>query len=66
MLKDHSPGRFFVSHELKMIFAYLLLNYDIKPIAEVPEKKWVIRFQVPTPVKIQVKRRKTVWQPQKA
>ncbi|OAL04297.1 cytochrome P450 [Phaeosphaeriaceae sp. SRC1lsM3a] len=35
------PGRFFVSHELKMIFAYLILNYDFKHHESKPEKMWV-------------------------
>ncbi|KAB2111595.1 hypothetical protein AG0111_0g813 [Alternaria gaisen] len=60
------PGRFFVSHELKMIFADLLLNYDIKPLAEKPKKIWVIRFQVPMPATIEVRRRKNVWKPETA
>jgi hypothetical protein len=45
-----------------MIFAYLLLNYDFKPLQEKPKKFWVVRYQVPSPVIIEAKRRKTVWQ----
>ncbi|KAI4714171.1 hypothetical protein J4E89_001621 [Alternaria sp. Ai002NY15] len=58
------PGRFFVSHELKIIFANLLLNYDFKPLAEKPKKMWVIRYKVPLPVEIEVRRRKSAWTPQ--
>ncbi|KAF2826918.1 cytochrome P450 [Ophiobolus disseminans] len=56
------PGRFFVSHELKMIFAHMLLNYDFKPLEEKPKKFWVVRFQVPLAAYIEVKRRRTAWQ----
>ncbi|KAH7353170.1 cytochrome P450 [Pyrenochaeta sp. MPI-SDFR-AT-0127] len=58
------PGRFFVSHELKMIFAHLLLNYDFKPLKQKPTKLWVIRFQIPLPVHIEVRRRKSIWTPE--
>jgi hypothetical protein len=47
-----------------MIFAHLLLNYDIKPLAEKPEKMWVIRFQVPSQTYIEVQRRKSAWTPE--
>jgi len=57
------PGRFFVSHELKMIFAFMLLNYDFKHLAEKPKGYWVVRYNVPAPVKIEVRRRKVAWQP---
>ncbi|KAF1943936.1 cytochrome P450 [Clathrospora elynae] len=60
------PGRFFVSHELKMIFAHLLLNYDFKPLAEKPKKLWLVRFQVPMPTHIEVRRRKSAWTPEAA
>lgn len=42
-----SPGRFFVSHELKMLFAYLILNYDIKHIDDRPKAFWFGRSCVP-------------------
>ncbi|KAF9692431.1 hypothetical protein EKO04_009803 [Ascochyta lentis] len=58
------PGRFFVSHELKMIFAYLLLNYDFKLLAERAQKIWIVRYQVPLPAPIQVRRRKDAWTPE--
>ncbi|KAF1922218.1 cytochrome P450 [Didymella exigua CBS 183.55] len=56
------PGRFFVSHELKMIFAHLLLNYDFKPLKEKPKKLFVARTKIPLPAIIEFKRRKSVWQ----
>ncbi len=59
----HSPGRFFVSHELKMVFAFMLLHYDFKPLMEKPKKMWVIRFNIPGPVNIELKRRKSIWTP---
>jgi hypothetical protein len=45
-----------------MIFAYLLLNYDFKPLQEKPKKLWVVRYQLPFPVTVEAKRRKTTWQ----
>ncbi|KAI8933191.1 hypothetical protein NX059_009829 [Plenodomus lindquistii] len=57
------PGRFFVSHELKMIFAHLLLNYDFKPLAEKPQKIWVIRYQITPSAPIEFRRRKEAWRP---
>lgn len=62
-LTFRSPGRFFVSHELKMILSYMLLNYDFKPLSEKPKKIWVIRHLIPLPAKIEVRRRKSPWTP---
>lgn len=54
-----SPGRFFVAHELKMILAYLVNNYEIKPIAGRPKKQWLGQTIIPPlKVMIQVRRRK--------
>jgi hypothetical protein len=47
-----------------MIFAHLLLNYDFKPLAEKPKKFWVVRFQVPAPANLKVRRRKNAWTPE--
>jgi len=58
------PGRFFVTHELKMVFAHLLLNYDFKPLTERPKKLWIIRFQIPQPVHVEFRRRKNPWVPE--
>ncbi|KAI5459413.1 cytochrome P450 [Mariannaea sp. PMI_226] len=34
------PGRFFVAHELKLIMAAILLNYDLKMIDHRPQPQW--------------------------
>jgi hypothetical protein len=54
-----SPGRFFVAHELKLVMAYLLLNYDIKLINERPKSQWFGHVIMP-PLKaeIEIRRRK--------
>ncbi|KAK3381511.1 cytochrome P450 [Podospora didyma] len=53
------PGRFFVAHELKMILAYLLQNYEIKPIAERPKPLWIGQTIIPpVQVNIEIRRRK--------
>ncbi|KAM0321757.1 hypothetical protein ACHAPQ_009277 [Fusarium lateritium] len=35
------PGRFFVAHELKLIIASLLLNYDIRLLEKRPKPQWM-------------------------
>ncbi|KAH6842975.1 cytochrome P450 [Chaetomium sp. MPI-CAGE-AT-0009] len=53
------PGRFFVAHELKMVLAYLLQNYDIKPLAEKPAGMWLGSNLIPpVQTKIEIRRRK--------
>lgn len=53
------PGRFFVAHELKIILAFLLNNYEFKPLAEKPKCSWLGQTAIPPlDVKIQVRRRK--------
>ena len=59
-----SPGRFFVSNELKRLFAELLLNYDIKPLAEPPKRTWFIRAIIPLPTIIELRRRESTWTPE--
>lgn len=34
-----SPGRFFASQHLKLLLAFILLNYDIQPVDR-PEDEW--------------------------
>ncbi|THW20253.1 putative P450 monooxygenase [Aureobasidium pullulans] len=34
------PGRFFVNHELKMLLAYVVMNYDVQYLSERPENQW--------------------------
>jgi hypothetical protein len=46
-LMAYSPGRFFVQVELKMIIAYLLLNYDVQPLAQRPPNRWIGSAVVP-------------------
>jgi cytochrome P450 len=53
------PGRFFVSHELKLIAAHLFLNYDIKMIDERPPKQWLGSNTIPALKQcIQIRRKK--------
>ncbi|USP72974.1 hypothetical protein yc1106_00248 [Curvularia clavata] len=59
----YSPGRFFVSHELKIVFSHLLLHYDFKPIPERPKKLWVIRYGIPLPAQVEARYRKSMWTP---
>jgi len=42
-----SPGRFFVSHELKMCLFYLLTHYDVEHIAQRPPNMWIGNSIVP-------------------
>lgn len=53
------PGRFFVAHEVKMMLAHILQNYDLKPIATRPPPTWVAHTIIPAlDVKIEVRRRR--------
>lgn len=53
-----SPGRFFVAHELKMLVAYLLLNYDLKPLEERPPPSCIGRTMIPpTKATMEIKRK---------
>lgn len=31
-----SPGRWFVAHQLKLLLAYVALNYDVQPLEKRP------------------------------
>ncbi|CAI6336647.1 unnamed protein product [Periconia digitata] len=53
------PGRFFVAHELKMMFGHLLINYEIKPLKERPQPTWIGRNQIPPTASVEFRRRKT-------
>ncbi|PVI01189.1 cytochrome P450 [Periconia macrospinosa] len=58
------PGRFFVAHELKMMFGHLLINYDIKPLTERPQPTWIGRNQMPAKAVLEFKRRESLaWIP---
>ncbi|GAB7355372.1 hypothetical protein MBLNU459_g5896t1 [Dothideomycetes sp. NU459] len=41
------PGRFFVSHELKMLLAYMVMNYDVQHIPSRPQNVWFGQTVVP-------------------
>jgi cytochrome P450 len=41
------PGRFFAATELKLLLAYMLLNYDIEMMKERPAGKWVGNVSLP-------------------
>lgn len=52
------PGRFFVNHELKMLLAYVFMNYELQYMEKRPENQWFGSSIIP-PMKdvIKVKRR---------
>ena len=39
--KHACPGRFFAPNELKLLLAYVVLNYDIESLVERPRGRWV-------------------------
>ncbi|KAI2733058.1 hypothetical protein CBS147332_73 [Penicillium roqueforti] len=52
------PGRFFVAHELKLAIAYMVLNYDLKNIAERPAPTVMGNFILPSfRIQMQIRRR---------
>jgi cytochrome P450 len=57
--KHACPGRFFASHEIKLMLAYIVQNYDIKPMAErIPSYRF-LEVAIPPPwATIQIRRRK--------
>lgn len=52
-----SPGRFFVHHELKMLLAYMLMNYDVQYLPKRPENQWFGPNVIP-PMKATIKVRR--------
>lgn len=55
--KHACPGRFFAVHEMKLVVAYLLLNYEVKPIMHKPSSTDFIWMKLYTHrFKIQVRR----------
>ncbi|KAH8589744.1 cytochrome P450 [Bisporella sp. PMI_857] len=56
--KHACPGRFFSAHELKLLLAYIALNYDIEPLDVRPPNEWWSDFSLPQNVKLRVRRRK--------
>ncbi|KAK8188398.1 cytochrome P450 [Phyllosticta capitalensis] len=55
--KHACPGRFLVAHVLKMMLAYMVLNYDIEPLRPRPANKWMGMVMVP-PLKTLVRFRR--------
>ncbi|KAJ2989066.1 hypothetical protein NUW58_g3654 [Xylaria curta] len=60
--KHACPGRFLVDFELKMVIAYVLMNYDIEFLPEYngkrPENRWLAdAYFPPKDVKIRVRRK---------
>lgn len=51
------PGRFFVSLEMKLILAYMVLNYDVEPLVSRPPHKWFGQSSIP-PMKATIKLRR--------
>ncbi|PKY04920.1 putative P450 monooxygenase [Aspergillus campestris IBT 28561] len=52
------PGRFFVVYELKMLLAFMLLNYEVEPLSQRPQNKWIGGNVVPpSELSIRVKRK---------
>ncbi|KAH7379865.1 putative Ent-kaurene oxidase [Cadophora sp. MPI-SDFR-AT-0126] len=52
------PGRFFASQQLKLVLAYIALNYDIQPITARPPNDWFVGSQgPPLDVRVCIRRR---------
>jgi cytochrome P450 len=52
------PGRFFAANELKLLLAYMILNYDIEMLKERPAGRWVGQVSLPAmKATIKVRRR---------
>ncbi|KAK4166398.1 Ent-kaurene oxidase [Cladorrhinum sp. PSN259] len=51
------PGRFFVAHGIKMILAYMLHNFEMKPLKERPKPMWLGGTIIP-PVQAQIEIRR--------
>ena len=50
----YSPGRFFVSHELKMLLAYMVMNYEVQYLPQRPPNTWFGPMVIP-PMKATIK-----------
>ena len=51
------PGRFFVALELKMLLAYMVMNYEVEPLVTRPPNKWFGQNNLP-PMKATIKVRR--------
>ena len=59
LIQFSSPGRWLVAHQLKLLLAYIVLNYDIQHVAERPTNIVFGDSIVPRPsAKMTVRRRK--------
>lgn len=59
ILTLHSPGRWFAAHLLKMMLAYITLNYDIESLSKRPLNDIHGDFNIPPrSASIKVRRRK--------
>ncbi|CAG9977970.1 unnamed protein product [Clonostachys byssicola] len=61
--KNSCPGRYLMDYQMKMLLAYLVLNYDVKLADEHknqrPPSRWILEFMFPSgETKFQFKRRK--------
>lgn len=55
------PGRFFATHVLKVMLAYIVMNYDFELLEKRPENRWIGPTIVPDMRKtIRVKRRRAI------
>jgi len=53
------PGRFLIAIEVKMMLAYMVMNYDIEPLAARPPNSWFGQMCIPpTKATIRVRRKK--------
>ncbi|KAF2452475.1 cytochrome P450 [Lineolata rhizophorae] len=52
------PGRFLAAHELKLLIAYMLLNYDIAPLRCRPENSSFSDFSAPLNVLLRIRPRR--------
>ena len=58
-LTTASPGRWFVAHQLKLLLAYIALNYDMQPLESRPPNRIFGDSIVPSSTAtISVRRRK--------
>jgi cytochrome P450 len=58
------PGRFFASAELKLLLAYILMNYDIEALDKRPENMVIgLNQGPPMTATVKVRRRTSAWQP---
>ncbi|KAF4344589.1 ent-kaurene oxidase [Fusarium beomiforme] len=59
--RNACPGRFFASNEIKMLLAYVLLNYDIEHLAERPRNTWIAQNRIPpTKATLSVRKRNCI------